>query len=365
MTLEEVTAAALAAAVTAARDQGLACGDPRILSARGNLVVHLAPAPVVARVATLTAFSRTDPFAWLRREVEVAGFAARHGGPVVPPADVSMAGLDPGPHRGAGFAVSLWAYVPARSGPDRGRAGPEATGRALGELHLSLAGYPGELPWMAPAADQISEGLAALERAQVLDERRLAALRSRHGELLAVLNQAGLTHAGPKQAGPSQAGPNQAGLTHAGPSQAGPNQADLTHAGPNHAGPSQAGPNQADGPAVVLHGDAHPGNLLSTGGGDEAGWVWVDLEETSRGPREWDLAVLSGSWDSPGDAHAALAAYAAVTRTAIPPPDRLAPLRPLRDLEAAVWSVCMAYQYPARYREVAAELLARVLADSE
>ena len=42
--------------------------------------------------------------------------------------------------------------------------------------------------------------------------------------------------------------------------------------------------------------------------------------------------------------------------------DRLAPLRPLRDLEAAVWSVCMARQYPTRYREVAAEVLGQVLA---
>ena len=33
-----------------------------------------------------------------------------------------------------------------------------------------------------------------------------------------------------------------------------------------------------------LHGDAHPGNLLATA----AGPVWTDLEETCRGPREWD-----------------------------------------------------------------------------
>ena len=71
---------------------------------------------------------------------------------------------------------------------------------------------------------------------------------------------------------------------------------------------------------------------------------------------------VAGSWHAPGDAHAVLAAYTAVTGTAIPPPDRLAPLRPLRDLEAAVWSVCMARQYPTRYREVAAQLLGQVLA---
>jgi len=127
VTLEEPTAAAVAAAAAVAHDQGLAGDDPQILSARGNLLVHLAPAPVVARVATLTAFSRTDPFAWLRREAEVADFAARYGGPVVPPADVTMAGVDPGPHRCAGFAVS------GRPEPGRRAGNSAAWGRPPGE----------------------------------------------------------------------------------------------------------------------------------------------------------------------------------------------------------------------------------------
>ncbi len=54
--------AGLAPAVALAREQGLPADDPRVLSSRGNLLVHLAPAPVVARVATLTAWTRSDPF---------------------------------------------------------------------------------------------------------------------------------------------------------------------------------------------------------------------------------------------------------------------------------------------------------------
>jgi hypothetical protein len=38
----------------------------------------------------------------------------------------------------------------------------------------------------------------------------------------------------------------------------------------------------------------------------------------------------------------------------------LAPFMRVRELEAAVWALCMACQYPARYRSVAQELLAQV-----
>jgi len=52
---------AVAAAVAVARAHGLAVGEPAVLSDGVNLVVHLRPAPVVARVATLTPLLRPDP----------------------------------------------------------------------------------------------------------------------------------------------------------------------------------------------------------------------------------------------------------------------------------------------------------------
>ncbi len=299
-------AAAFDAALAVARDQRLPAGRARVLSARGNLLVHLAPSPVVARVATLTAFSREDPFAWLQREVEVAGYAAGHGGPVVPPLSPRGPGVraDPGPHRNAGFAVSLWTYVPP--GPAAERAGPVSAGRALALLHLSLTGYQRQLGWLTPVRDQVTEGLAALERAGLLDGPRLSALRARHAEILAGLDRSG-------------------------------------------------------SPPIVLHGDAHPGNLMHAGA---PGWAWIDLEETCLGPREWDLAVLARSWDDPAQARAALAAYADLTATDVPTAASLGLFGQARDLEAAVWSLCMAHQYPARYQEPAADLLARVLPGS-
>jgi len=292
-----LTRAGVAAALGVAREQGLPADDPRVLSSRGNLLVHLAPAPVVARVATLTAWTRRDPFTWLAREVAVAGYLTGQGDLAVPPTTLA----DPGPHRRDGLALSLWTYLR----PSARRPGPAVVGEALARLHLALAGFPGQLATMAPVREQIDEGLTALERAGALDRRTLIELRARHAEVLAELG----------------------GL---------------------------------DSPAIVLHGDAHSGNLLPAAGG----WLWADLEETCHGPREWDLMVLARSAASArgtGASEVALTAYAAVTGTPVPAPETLIPFTRARELEAAVWSLGMAHQYPSRYHNVAQELLARVL----
>ena len=56
----------MAVAVT----HGVAVRAPRVLSDRSNLLVHLAPAPVVARVATSTAAVRAGGARdWLGRDL--------------------------------------------------------------------------------------------------------------------------------------------------------------------------------------------------------------------------------------------------------------------------------------------------------
>ena len=292
-----MTHAGLAAAVGVAREQRLPGDDPEVLSSRGNVIVHLRPAPVVARVATLTAWTRSDPLRWLAREVAVAGYAAGQGGPAVAPTALA----DPGPHRMDGLAVSLWTWVP----PSPARPQPAEVGEALARLHLAAAGFPGELPLLSPLRALITEGLAALEREQAAAPAVLAALRERHDAILAELD----------------------GVT---------------------------------GPVLVLHGDAHAGNLLPADGARPGpGWLWIDLEETCRGPRAFDLAVLADHQGA--DAGATLAAYAAVTGEPLPEPEVLALFTRARRLEGAVWTLGMAYQYPARYREPARFLLADVL----
>ncbi len=57
----------------------------------------------------------------------------------------------------------------------------------------------------------------------------------------------------------------------------------------------------------------------------------------------------------------ALRSYAAEAGTTLPDPAELALFGRARLLEGAVWSLCMAQLYPARYAEVASRLLTEVL----
>src|SRR5204862_7015324 len=98
---------AVEAALGVARGQGLGVREPTVLGDSTNVLVHLAPAPVVARVATTTALIRPEPREWLAREVEVAGFLARRGEPVVPPSEE----LPPGPPQRAGLILTSWRSV--------------------------------------------------------------------------------------------------------------------------------------------------------------------------------------------------------------------------------------------------------------
>ena len=285
----ELTRRGMAAAIRLAQRLGLPHDQPVVLSNRGKLLVHLTPAPVVARVATLTARSRRDPIEWLAREVAVAGYVASRGGPVVAPAE------NAGPYWQDGFAISLWEHIRALDAVP----GPADVGFVLARLHKIARECPAELGGLNAATDQITDGLAMLEREAILDTATLATLREAHTVALSEMRAIG-------------------------------------------------------GAPVVLHGDAHHGNLLAE---PNRGWLWIDLEETGRGPAAWDLATMVSHYPEL-EARTALAAYAAESGAVVP---ALAPFRRLRDLEAAVWSACMAHLYPARYAEAARRLLASVL----
>jgi hypothetical protein len=297
--IDEATRLGTAAALTLARRLGLPTEDARVLSSRGNLIVHLAPAPVVARVATLSAFSRLDPFAWLAREVAVAGYVAGQGGPVTAPSSLA----DPGPYWQDGFVISLWEHVVALDvSPD-----PAEVGVALARLHHVARDCRAELGEMSTVREHISDGLAVIGRESIVDEATLLQLRSVHARVLRALAAAG-------------------------------------------------------GDSIVLHGDAHAGNMLAVSG---RGLLWIDLEETCRGPAAWDLATVTRHYGVTSDeARIALSAYATETGTAVPGPEELAPFHRARELEGTVWTLCMAHLYPARYAKPARELLGIVLADA-
>jgi Ser/Thr protein kinase RdoA (MazF antagonist) len=288
--IAELSRAGQAAAVALGRRLGLPVATPAVLANRGNLLLRYAPAPVVARVATLSAWSRHTPSLWLAREISVAGYVAAAGGPVVPP----CRSVDPGPYLQDGFAISLWEFAAG----SRARPGAAEVGAALAGLHLAAAGCPAELGELTPGREQISEGIDALERDVVLGPEAIAALRAGHRRLLDQL---------------------------------------------------------PDRPALVLHGDAHAGNLMAAAGG----WQWIDLEETCRGPAEWDLVCVA---DQAGPAApAALRAYADAIGRPVPTAVELAPFHELRMLEAVVWTNCMAHLHPARYQDQARDRLAKFL----
>lgn len=129
---ESVRAAAVRAAVAAAARLGVACEDPAVLADGANVIVHLRPSPVVAKVAASTPAVRPDVAAWLQRELDVAVFLTRAGLPVAPPAPDLPATVQ----RGEGQVMSFWTYL----GPSGGERPDEGTiGSMLRDLHAALA----------------------------------------------------------------------------------------------------------------------------------------------------------------------------------------------------------------------------------
>ncbi len=168
---------ALNAAVAVAAAHGVTASDPVVLRDQLNVLVHLRPAPVVARVAGTIARVRPGE-GWLRREISVAGHLARSGAPVVAPSDE----LPPGPHSYDGHVLSFWRYVPETGE----RVDPAAAGAALQDCHEALRSYDGSLPVLSGVteAEAMLAGLAAEE---VLDPMEAARLLERIEDILAVL----------------------------------------------------------------------------------------------------------------------------------------------------------------------------------
>ncbi|MDQ5811247.1 MAG: aminoglycoside phosphotransferase family protein [Actinomycetota bacterium] len=195
---------AVEATVALAREHGLRVAEPVVLNDLFSLMVHLKPAPVVARVATCMPKLRTPIEGWLEREIAVTTFLSEQGAPVVTPSRE----LPPGPHEYDGFAISFWTYV--APDPDRTPTAEDCSAMLL-ELHAVLRSYPGELPMLC--ADDIPRGLELF------------------GQTDDVLNEADV---------------------------------ELLRASAERLRPLWEAPRED---AQALHGDAHPGNLIATRGG--------------------------------------------------------------------------------------------------
>jgi len=165
------TASSLAAAQAVAREHGVACDEAVPIAAGSNVLVHLKPAPVVARVMTGTAALHDDPERWLAREVAVASFLAERTDLVVAPSDL----LPPGPHERDGLWMTMWKFVPhdEQAPPP----GPRELGRSLRGLHASLADFSGDLAPLSEVRDWLERLVAALCPSPRLTQRDIDRLR--------------------------------------------------------------------------------------------------------------------------------------------------------------------------------------------
>ena len=323
-----VSATAVRAAINVAAGLGVTRAEPVVLADGANVIVHLPPSPVVAKVAASTTQVRPDTAAWLQRELDVASFLAREGIPVLEPSPEIPATT----YRGDGHVMSFWRYL--RSATDA-RPSEATVGSMLRDLHAALRSYPGdaknedegdtknedegdaknedegdgknknkdededagddakdegdskdEMPVLAP----LSDIPAFLARPQTrLTAGQAAALAAAYTRLTVELDRTRWT-------------------------------------------------------GQTLHGDAGVGNLMAA----DTGWVWHDFEDTCSGPVTWDLAASTARLGAP----CILAAYGEHVDEG-----QLAVCEQLRRLHLTVWYGLYAERFPD-LRPRAAELLA-------
>jgi hypothetical protein len=225
-TKPEPEPSALEAAAAIAAAHRIRFDELIVLKDGSNLLVHLHPAPIVLRIATFTARVRREPLPWLQREADLVSYLASVGAPVMPPTDL----MPVGPHVVGGWALTAWTYVEHRLG-----AIPDASSAlvALDELHAALRGYPGDLPLLNPATDDLDRAVAFGVAERLIGEAEADELRGRRDALLA----------------------------------------EVVAAAPDR---------------QALHGDAFPKNSLVT----DRGIVWIDFEDCCSGPIVWDHATL-------------------------------------------------------------------------
>jgi hypothetical protein len=175
---------ALDAAARLALDHGLPHDELTVLKDGSNLLVHLAPSPVVLRIASFTGLIRGDPLPWLEREISLVSYLASVGASVMPPSDL----VPPGPHVVGGWALTAWAFVEHERGvvPDG-----LTTLSALDELHVAMLGYPDELPLLNPVAEDLDLAIRFGLARGVIGAAQAADLRGRRDDLVGQLGADG------------------------------------------------------------------------------------------------------------------------------------------------------------------------------
>jgi hypothetical protein len=127
-------------AASLARRLGLVFDEAEVIDEGMNVLVHLRPAPVVARVTRLAHLVR--PVDALRGGV---GLAKHLGDRAVSPSDL----IDPGPHADGGRYITFWTYRPGVEAP------PMEAGAALRAFHDAAETYRGPMRAFDPRPEAL------------------------------------------------------------------------------------------------------------------------------------------------------------------------------------------------------------------
>lgn len=126
---------AVSVAQAVAGRYGIPVHRPRVLHQANNVVVHLAPSPVVAKVST-----SPEARGWgrLAAELDIANHLIQAGAPVVG----VCSELPPGPHTAGGCAITFWQYHHHDS---TAVASERLIAETLAEVHRALDRYHGQV----------------------------------------------------------------------------------------------------------------------------------------------------------------------------------------------------------------------------
>jgi len=152
---------AIEAASAVARRLAIECSHPTILKDANNTIVHLAPAPVVAKVGTTTI--RQQALALLERELSIGLHLASRQAPIAPP----TSSVPPGPHSHGATVLTLWELRDHDPDPN---FEPALLAAALKRFHEAFAGYPGELPAFTGQVEEAGSVLSDPSRTPTLPQ---------------------------------------------------------------------------------------------------------------------------------------------------------------------------------------------------
>jgi aminoglycoside phosphotransferase (APT) family kinase protein len=175
---------AVAAAGAVAAGYGLARDEAVVIYSGSNVLVHLRPAPVIARVMTGTAALHDDPSTWLKREVAVLEFLAPSGLAVAPSPLIA-----PGPYQHDGLWMTFSEWIPDVA-PVTHLDDAHRLGRALRDLHDGLRPFDGDLGDLRAVREDIERLHNQLRPARARGADAISSLRARLDALREVVFEA-------------------------------------------------------------------------------------------------------------------------------------------------------------------------------